>query len=137
MTDYYEPELGQMVFGQPWRKYECPEYIIALLKEIGEVLYRMMGNLGNHPYDNPFSNTGANFKCDVFEVEAYSWAEEPQECNFKYKDIEISWYKYLGRGTTINRETTYEEIIEMFDACIKELRRIEKKYYESIGDQDA
>lgn len=40
--------------------------------------------------------------------------------NFKYKNIEISWYKYLGRGMDIP-EMTYEELDEMLNDCIKSL----------------
>ena len=60
MTEYFDPEFGQAIFGQPW--------------------------------------------------------------NFKYQNIEISWYKWLGRGTSINRKITPEEAIEMFEVCLRSIR---------------
>lgn len=101
---------------------ECPEYIIALLRYIDEKLRIIMWNKYQEEYSSPFSNTGNKYRNDVFEVEAYSWNDEiEQKYNFKYKDIEISWYKYLGRDTRINREVNFEEIEKMFDDCVKSL----------------
>lgn len=37
--------------------------------------------------------------------------------NFRYQNIEIRWYKYIGRGMTINCEVTRKELIAMFRAC--------------------
>jgi len=118
--DIYEPELGQEVFGQPYQKFECPEYIIALLQYLE---YEIELTYDEYDRKSPFRNTGNKFSNETFEVHAYSWDEEvPQPYNFKYKDIIISWYKWLGRGTTINREVTPEEAIEMFDECMKSIR---------------
>lgn len=104
---------------------ECERWIIALLKEIDWKLSIYLNNTGEvkiSEYESPFENTGERFKNDVFEVEAYSWDDEyDQKYNFKCGDIEISWYKWLGRGTTINGEYTKEEIIEMFNKCIRSL----------------
>ena len=104
---------------------ECPEYIIALLDYINEKLKIVMWNKYQKEYDSPFENTGNKYKNNVFEVEAYSWNDEiEQKYNFKYKDIKISWYKYLGRDTRINREVSFEEIEEMFNNCVKSLNNM-------------
>lgn len=104
-------------------EYLCPEYIIALLNYIDEKLRIIMWNKYQEEYSSPFSNTGNKFKNEVFEVEAYSWNDEiEQEYNFKYKDIKISWYKYLGRNTTINKKVTFEEIEKMFNDCVNSLK---------------
>ena len=59
--------------------------------------------------------------CDVFEVHAYNWDDETiQPYNFKCGDVEISWYKYLGRGMDIP-ELTYEELDDMLNECLKSL----------------
>lgn len=83
-------------------------------------LERVMWNANQTEYANPFSNSGETFKCDAFEVEAYSWNDEyEQPYNFKWKDVEISWYKYLGRGMSANREISPELAATMLDECIK------------------
>lgn len=71
--------------------------------------------------DNPFANTAAHYKGTVFEVHAYSWSDADQPFNFKWRDVEVSWYKYLGRGTHLNREVEPAEVAEMLEACMLEL----------------
>jgi len=72
--------------------------------------------------ENPFSNTGARFDGEKFKAHAYSWNDdEDQEFNFAWRDVRVSWYKYLGRGMTINRDVTDEEVAEMLRECIEEL----------------
>ena len=110
----YEPELGQAVFGQPWQELPCPEHLELALEAIRYAL------LVVHDID-PFGNTGEHFKCPIFEVCAYSWSDEEQPFNFAYKDIRISWYKWLGRGTTVNRGVDREETIRLLRDCLQEI----------------
>lgn len=81
-----------------------------------------------------FSNTGNSFECPVFRVEAYSWSDEEQPYNFKWRDVEISWYKYLGRGMSANQELSPERAAEMLIECLGYLRkRDEDRYNEEHG----
>ena len=43
--------------------------------------------------------------------------------NFRYRDIDIRWYKYIGRGMTINREVARKELIVMFRACFTSIAK--------------
>lgn len=125
----FEPELGQFVFGQPYKQYEASELLEAALCHIKDEPDRVMGNVKQEEYSNPFDNTGNSFVCETFEVHAYDWnfdeEREPQKFNFKYKDIEISWYKYLGRGMSVNREISNNEISDMLDDCIRAVRKLD------------
>ena len=86
-----------------------------------------MRNKKRELYDNPFDNTGNSFKNDVFEVQAYNWNDDiHQDYNFKWQDVEISWYKYLGRDTTINKHLTEKEARVMYDACLASIRAMEE-----------
>ncbi len=123
----YKPELGQAIFGQPYKRYECPEWMIAFLEYISKELERIMWNITQKSWDDPFGNTGNTFKNDVFEVCAYDWGDDEQPYNFKCGDIEISWYKYLGRGTTINHSIKAAEGIKMLDTCLASLRKQEQE----------
>lgn len=111
----------------------CPKYITALLEHIDMDLRRIMWNRNQEEYNSPFANSGNvdGYKNDTFEVHAYDWSldesSSPMLPNFKYNDIEISWYKYLGRGMWINRKITPEEAVDMFNACMASLDREEKK----------
>ena len=60
-------------------------------------------------------------------VYAYNWdGETIQPYNFKCGDVEISWYKYCGRGCTMNSQHTIYEMIDMYDRCIKKLEEMNK-----------
>ena len=118
MTDY-KPELGQAAFGNPWREFTVPDYVHSHLALIREELDRVMWNKLQRAYDNPFDNSGniEGFKNDVFEVHAYDWSatdtDVGQPFNFKWRDVEVCWYKYLGRGMSMNREMGTGEAAEM------------------------
>lgn len=104
--------------------FECPEYITALLERIRYRLEIAYWTEFQEEYeDDPFGNTGnvKGFDNGTFEVHAYDWGDIDQPFNFKCGDIEISWYKYLGRVMTINREVSETEAVKMFDICIRSL----------------
>lgn len=121
-------ELGNMAFNMNTNQcYECPNYIIALLETIEHILCIKMWNKYQEEYESPFRNTGNKFKNDVFEVEAYNWNDDYEQLyNFKYKEIKINWYKYLGRDTTINKQITTEEAVDMFNDCYNSIQNIEE-----------
>ena len=126
----YEPEMGQMIFGQPWKEYQASALLIAALDAIDNELDRIMWNIHQVIYDSPFSNTGNSFKeLDMFQVEAYSWDENyEQPWNFKWKDIEVSWYKHSRRGTSVNRKVAPAEIAEMLEDCLRALHEYEAEH---------
>lgn len=127
MTDKpYQPELGQMCFGQPWQQHETSELVRAVLSRIDDELGRVIWNTTQEAYNSPFGNTSESFKCDAFEVQAYSWAEDGQPYNFKWRDVEISWYKYLGRGMSANKVLEPGLLSEMLDDCMAALSRYEE-----------
>lgn len=108
---------------------DCPRYIEAFLLYIQNEMVISYWNKFQEDWDevgkNPFANSGnvEGFNNGTFEVHAYDWVNEDQPYNFKYKDIEISWYKYFGRGMTMNNEVTPTEAIEMFNNCVDSLSR--------------
>jgi len=105
-----EPEMGHVLFGQPRQEYECPRDVVGFLRLLGEAV-----SCNNSPCDN----TGERYENDVFELHAYSWDEDvPQRYNFRWRDVEVSWYKYLGRGTTINQVLTSKRLREMREECM-------------------
>lgn len=129
METNYEPELGQL-FGQPHQELSCPEYVYKTLDAL-----RAHFSLSNGVLNTPFDNSGERFKNDTFEANAYDWSEcmcededapcscghVPQAYNFKWRNFEVSWYKYLGRGMSMNRKTSKEECLEMYKECAKSL----------------
>ena len=127
-------ELGQIMFSPNIiHPCDCPKWVIALLKDIEDKLSIVMWNIHQKEYESPFANTGNEFIGKNFEVHAYNWNDDiTQDYNFKYKDIEISWYKYLGRGTTVNSYHTADSYIKMYNDCIKELEKMNEEHLDEI-----
>lgn len=139
-----ELELGNIMFNTNInQKYSCPNYIVALLREVDRRLSIIMWNINQKHYDSPFDNTGNSFELGNFKVQAYSWnGEEEQEYNFIYKvdhskanmsDLKISWYKYLGRDTTINQEIDSSVIVDIFNDVITQLNEYEEQEMNNKG----
>jgi hypothetical protein len=132
----YEPELGQSLFGQPYKELGVNGNVENALRTIRG----LMESKSKTGY-TPFDNSGERFNNGVFECNAYDWSEcncegswdngwteesctcgwEPQLYNFKWRDFEVSWYKYLGRGMSMNREIGGEELSSMLSECMKSL----------------
>lgn len=121
----FEPELGQALFGQPHKEFSVPAIWEAALAQIEKELDRVMWNRHQRDYASPFGNTGESFECPVFSVYAYSWGDDDQPFNFKWKGIEISWYKYLGRGMSANIELTPDLAAEMLAECIPAVQELD------------
>jgi hypothetical protein len=103
-------------------------YVLAALNMIREELDRVMWNIHQIEYSSPFGNSAERFKCDTFEVEAYSWDDSyEQPYNFKWRDIKISWYKYLGRGMEIPNKLTPNLAAQMLRECLEALDKYEKE----------
>lgn len=130
--DRMELELGNVLFNtNKNQSIECPKYIIALLRDIDRHIDMIMWNINQEHYDSPFQNTGNKFSLGNFEIQAYSWDDEiEQEYNFIYRvdktkanmpDLKISWYKYLGRDTTINQEIDSNVMTDIYTDIIKQL----------------
>lgn len=116
-------ELGNIAFNTNKNQiFECPDYVVNLLEGIEAMLTVYYMDKYKKKVDSPFSNTAASFENPIFKVEAYSWDDNyEQPYNFKWKDVEISWYKYLGRDTTINQEISPKKAKKMFVECVKSL----------------
>lgn len=111
----YEPELGQMAFGQPWQAVDCPTCVHDALMALSEAWDVLRAD------DNPFCNTAARYDGTVFNAHAYDWGDDEQPFNFAWRDLRVSWYKYLGRGMSANRNVADTEAAEMLRECMREL----------------
>lgn len=124
----YTPELGQAVFGQPYKEFEVPEIMDAALQYIRYELERVRWNIRQQRDPDPFGNYGAEYKNDTFHAVSYSWSDEEQPYNFKWSDLEISWYKYMGRGMSANQEIDPNLAAQCLEECLESLRAWEKEH---------
>lgn len=126
MTEY-QPELGQMCFGQPYRQFAVPEIMESVMRTISDEMDRVFWNMRQKEYDSPFNNSGASFRCPTFTAVSYSWGDEGQPYNFKHQKsgLTISWYKWSGRGASADREITPDLAAEVLTDCLAAVRRVE------------
>lgn len=130
----YTPELGQSAFSNtPWQEHEVPELAIAALSCIGEEIERVMWNTTQKRYDSPTGNVGEEFHTGTFTMHSYCWCDgglHPNGCppNFTWKNVQICWYKYLGRGMSCNIKLTPDVISEMLMDCLKSVRALDVEY---------
>jgi hypothetical protein len=127
MTQFV-PELGQAAFGQPHMEYAVPDIMLAALGMVSDELSRVMWNINQEDYRSPFSNTGNEFRNDVFHAAAYSWGDERQPYNFSWKEIRISWYKHMGRGSSSNVLVTPDLAAECLGECLASILLMEEEH---------
>lgn len=123
----YQPELGQVCFGQPYKQFTVPEIMEAVMRAISDEMERVFWNLRQIEYNSPFNNTGESFRCPTFTAVSYSWGDGGQPYNFKHQKsgLLISWYKWSGRGASADREITPDIAAEVMADCLAAIRRIE------------
>lgn len=110
------------------------EFLACILDAIENDWLRVMWNIHQEDYSDrdPFRNTGntEGYKNSTFEVHAYDWGWDyddnprtPEPVNFKWRDLEIHWYKHCDRGLYTNRPTTHDELALMLKECLESLRK--------------
>ena len=112
----FQPELGQMAFGNPTGEHACPHWVDALVKELLSEIGRVFWNENQREW-NGFEDP----KITGIEFRPYYWGEDEDEAaksNFKHGDIEVRWYKHPGRSTSLNVEATPEVIISWFESAL-------------------
>lgn len=123
MTDYFVPELGQIILSNntPWNELPMQEEVEAILWKIGEqILDRELA------HGDPMDNSGAQYENETFKARAYCWCEgelHPEGCppNFEWRDFRACWYKHAGRGNSQNRELSMEERHQLEIECLASL----------------
>jgi hypothetical protein len=111
-----QPELGQMVFGNPWGEYECPAYVDALVRDLLREIGRVFWNVNQREWD----------KCEDptipgIEFRPYYWGSDEDEAakpNLKHGDVEVRWYKHPMRSSSLNVEPDPAVIIPWFESAL-------------------
>lgn len=112
---------SQMTDKRGIKTMKNTDLLESALRHLGHQVWIYTNNTKGDPID-PTENNGSEFVNDAFEMRAFDWSDpEVYEPNFKYKDFEVEWYKYLGRGMETNREITPDEINAMLIDCLNSL----------------
>ncbi len=93
--------------------HDLPDDWSAAIYCLGEIIRAAKG--GN---TNPTDNNAERFDCPAFSIHAYDWSNEAQPWNFKWRDVEVRWYKYIGRGDKVNMPVDSARLGEMLAECI-------------------
>ena len=102
---------------------DTEDYTIRAVELIGQYLEEKLITRGN-----PCDNTGSEYENQTFLISAYDWRDEIPEDeavpNFWYKplNLQIEWYKHIGRGTYSNRPVSIDEVMSMLNDCIASLQ---------------
>ena len=110
-----QPELGQMMFGNPTGEYGTPNFVDALVFELLNQADRVYWNKMQRQwerYDDP--------KIEGMEFRAYYWGDDEDEANkpnlkFDFSPQEIRWYKHPGRGQTCSILWDEKQWVEWFE----------------------
>lgn len=148
MTNYYEPEIGQAVFGCPSGEYETPNFVDAFLEYIFCEIDRVFGNVNQRQWDRY-----EDPQIPDVEFRPYYWGEctcgydeaydefyqrtiqefggfHKKDCllilpNFKFGEVEIRWYKHPGRGQSCNVNWNERAWRRWLDDCLRAIREYE------------
>jgi len=90
------------------------EEAIGVLKQIHEAVQEVIP-LGSK---SPFLQNGDGFKCRDFRVEPFD-KDKYQEYNFKWRNVEILWYKHFRKSAVSNVELSARNLVAMRDECLK------------------
>lgn len=147
MSDDYDPLKHSIVQacmpGPKWNKYEAPAFVVALLEYIVNEAGRVAGNVRQDRYalDRIEEIQG-------FELRPYGWdcncgspvddqgdevGPHHENCafmlpNLRFGDVSVSWYKHLGRGTSVSENWTAEQWRVWFDGCLEHLKDWERRH---------
>lgn len=111
------PEIGQLLTGNPWGEFDCPHWCTALVHEIVREIERVFWNKNQRKWDHR-----EDPRIPGIEFRPYYWGDDETEAyksNLAHGNIEVRWYKHPGRGMSLNVDATTEQIISWFDAVIR------------------
>lgn len=120
----FVPPIGQLACGNLWGTFdfgELADFVSDELCALSEMLGKKNPDAQAHGCLGGEWGYGQDFKNDTFEMHPYWWgnedAPEAYEPNFQCGDLEIRWYKYIGRGMSVNHAVTRQELEEIFRKC--------------------
>jgi len=111
----------------------CPWYFVERLKFVAHELARVLRSVAASEDVGQL----VSFENDFFEIRSYTQCKHEKDnapcpyCrpNFKCGDVEVRWYKHLGRDTVINREITPREAFSIFSLCLHSIWELEEVLY--------
>ncbi|MCM8788043.1 MAG: hypothetical protein NC935_08360, partial [Candidatus Omnitrophica bacterium] len=113
-------ELGQIAFQKYIGKYQVDDFMEALFSYIFKEIERVFWNINQYEY-----KVGSDLDWGKLKVRSYYWGDEEKEAekpNFEFKGVKLYWYKYFGRGMTVDLPKNIKselDFIKWFNRCLK------------------
>ncbi len=133
MSEFSPESWVQVLCGNPTSSCAIPEFAEALFDYILHEIARVYGNINQESWSIKYTSDPG---IPGLEVRAYYWgadADEAAKPNFVFRDVEIRWYKYTGRGMSCIHDLSPEKWIEWFDACLQAIRDHEDASTDEYG----
>lgn len=135
--------IVQAAYGT-WLRFECDDFVEALLDKILEEIKRVHWNVYQHQWEVTWhgdSIEDPEIPGIIFTryYDGCPCEDEPEhrpDCrhmrpNLQFEDVMFSWYKYPGRGMSSNKDWSSDEWRSWFDRCLKQIRKFDYKMTEA------
>ena len=124
-----QPELGQIMFGNPTGAYGTEEWVDALVEALLYDIERVYWNQQQEQW-----NRYEDIKMEGVEFRPYYWGDNEEEAakpnlKFDFSEQAIRWYKHPGRGQSSELKFTPEEWIEWFNKGMAVIRGNDKDLF--------
>lgn len=132
-------DLAELIDERVPDLYRTPEILHAAFVLIDQELERVRWNNLQTEVFSPFSNSGQDWNYDgkAFSVHAFSWGDEEQPWNFKWRELEINWYKRMGGDMTSNIPVTADMVSRLLNECLDEVRALDDEDHSSSPGAEA
>lgn len=139
MSERYTPELGQWAFGAPTGDYAVSNLgsaaIAHLLSEMERVFWNRTGREISYR-DEGDAGVWNTFGSGI-EWHAYWWGEddapEAHRPNLLFSGVAIRWYKWPGRGESVDRAMLPAEWEAWLDRALQAARTADVESLRQAG----
>lgn len=133
MTSGYTPELGQAAFGNPTGEYEVSDVGAAVIAALLDEVRRVYWNRAQAEID--FRDEAAAEMWNAYgsgiEWHAYWWGDddvpEAARPNLLFRNVAVRWYKWPGRGESVDREMDAGDWAEWLTAGLAAARSADER----------
>ena len=106
----FQPELGQAAFGAPWVEYDVSDIGSACIAALLDEIRRVFWNRAQRQVEFRSEDDAETWNAygSAIEWHAYWWgnedADEARRPNLIFDGVAVHWYKWPGRGDSVDRE---------------------------------
>lgn len=140
MAEEYNPlnhSVVQAFMGGVWCRYQCDDFVEALLTALLDEVRRVHWNVYQHQWGPSWHADQVEDPCiegilftryyDGCECEDEGESGHAPECrharpNFQHEDVQFRWYKYPGRGMSTNKDWSPEKWRDWFVRCLATIK---------------